>query len=214
MRQAARQKTAPTRGSAAETRRRLLSAGQRAFAAKGLGGTNLREDILAVSGVSAGSFYHQFTDKAELLLALLDVDFSRLGDLLERGLDSSEKTDVAGAIRMIFDLYFDLADKNPYFIKIYVREYYSDDARVRRKIQQHNDATTQHLASVLGRLNETGGLEIDAALGSMLLGSLVISSINFYVGLPAKERARQRERLISGLVALLDGGLGAVRLAG
>src|SRR5262245_24005929 len=54
------------------TRRRLLQVGRRAFARKGHAGTNLREDILVPARVSVGSFYHQFRDKTDLFLAILD----------------------------------------------------------------------------------------------------------------------------------------------
>ncbi len=58
-------------GRAAETRQRLLAAGRSAFARKGLAGVNLKRDLLEPAGISVGSFYHQFKDKTELLLAIL-----------------------------------------------------------------------------------------------------------------------------------------------
>ena len=58
--------------SAEVTRRKILDAGTRAFADKGLDGTNLVRDVLEPAGVSVGSFYHQFADKTELLIVLLD----------------------------------------------------------------------------------------------------------------------------------------------
>src|SRR5215470_9839716 len=63
----------PSRAASRErTRARLLRVGRRAFGRKGLAGTNLRDDILIPARVSVGSFYHQFEDKTELFLAILE----------------------------------------------------------------------------------------------------------------------------------------------
>lgn len=62
----------PRPGSRERTRKRLLDAGRRAFARAGPGGANLKEDILVPAGVSVGSFYHQFRDKTELFVAVLE----------------------------------------------------------------------------------------------------------------------------------------------
>jgi AcrR family transcriptional regulator len=55
-----------------DTRQRLIAQGRLAFAAKGHDGVSIQRDVLQPSGVSNGSFYHQFSDKTELLLAVLD----------------------------------------------------------------------------------------------------------------------------------------------
>jgi AcrR family transcriptional regulator len=57
--------------SRAETRRRLLEAGERVFAEKGLYGASV-EEIAERAGFSSGAFYSNFEDKEELFLALFD----------------------------------------------------------------------------------------------------------------------------------------------
>jgi AcrR family transcriptional regulator len=203
-------KKAPQRAVAEETRKRLLAAGRRAFAAKGLGGTNLRDDILAPAKVSAGSFYHQFADKAELLLEILDVDGAGVREQVEKA-PAPSGNDPTRGVRDAFAVYFDMADRNPWFVKIYIREYYSDDARVRRKIREHNASTIRNVTGNLTRLNARTGLTIDAELGGLLISNLAISVVNYYLGLPARERPAMRERLLAGMVDLLLGGIAAVR---
>lgn len=199
-------KKAPRRAVAEETRGRLMAAGRRAFAAKGLGGTNLREDVLKPAKVSAGSFYHQFDDKVELLLEILRVDGARIRDQVERNAVGGGRG-LKDAVRHGFTVYFDMADRNPDFVKIYIREYYSDDRRIRREIRSHNEATIRRVSEILERLNEAGGLRVDAEMGGILIGNLTISVINYYLGLAARQRKAMRERLISSLVELYLGGI-------
>jgi AcrR family transcriptional regulator len=203
-------KKAPQRAVAEETRKRLLAAGRRAFAAKGLGGTSLRDDILKPAKVSAGSFYHQFSDKTELLLEILDVDGAAVRKQVENT-PAPSGHDPAQDVRDAFAVYFDMADRNPWFVKIYIREYYSDDARVRRKIRRHNASTIGNVRDNLVRLNQRTGLTVDAELGGLLISNLAIAVVNHYLGLAARERAAVRERLLSGMVDLLVGGISAVR---
>lgn len=200
----------PRRTSARRTRDRLLAAGRRAFAAKGLGGTNLREDILAPANVSPGSFYHQFEDKSALLLEILHVDGARILAHLESP-EPAAGGDFFSTARAAFAAYFDMADKNPDFVKIYVREYYSDDKRIRKEIRDHNDKTIGNVARILERINETTHLEVDAELGGILVSSLTVSMVNYYLGLSPRQRSSIRERMIDGLTRLYLGGIGTVK---
>jgi AcrR family transcriptional regulator len=201
-------KNSPRRAVAEETRTRLLAAGRRAFAAKGLGGANLREDILKPSKVSAGSFYHQFADKTELLLEILEVDGARARRRIEESASTQRGVNLA---RNAFTMYFEMADANPYFVKIYIREYYCDEPRVRRKIRAHNAQTISNVSHSLELLNERAGLSIDAELGGLLISNLGISVINHYLGLSAVERKRMREPLLDAMAQLVVGGIATVR---
>ncbi len=70
--------------SKARTRARLLEAGERVFAAQGFHETTV-EDVATAAGFTRGAFYANFTDKADLLLTVLDEQ-SRAGldELAER----------------------------------------------------------------------------------------------------------------------------------
>ncbi len=59
-----------TKAEAEETRRGILSAAERLFEAKGLAATSL-EEIAAEAGVTRGAVYWHFTNKADLVIALL-----------------------------------------------------------------------------------------------------------------------------------------------
>jgi AcrR family transcriptional regulator len=200
-------KKAPRRAVAEETRKRLLAAGRRAFAAKGLGGANLRDDILKPAKTSAGSFYHQFDDKTGLLLEILETDGARVREQIQNPPRNADRGDLA---RAAFSVYFDMADANPEFVKIYVREYYSDDRRVRRKIREYNASTIKNVSASLDLLNAARGLSIDTELGGLLMSNLAIAVVNHYLGLSAAERRRMREPLLTGLAQLLTGGISAV----
>ena len=61
----------------AETKRAILDAAKALFAEQGYEGTTIG-DIVAKSGVSVGSIYHQFGGKVEVCVALIERDLSTL----------------------------------------------------------------------------------------------------------------------------------------
>src|SRR5688572_15899333 len=155
------------------TREKLLAAGRKAFAAKGLGGTSLREDILAPSGLSAGSFYHQFPDKAALLAEIVRTDGARVIQAMaafrEKGAGPAARASAA------LDYFFERAEKNPYFVKIFVREYYSDSSAVQREIRRHSERTMAGLRLLYERLGEATGTRLDARSLSVIVSSQIFS---------------------------------------
>ena len=54
-----------------ETRRLILDAAYRVFAARGYGQATI-DDVLAEAGISKGALYHHFASKEELFKALLE----------------------------------------------------------------------------------------------------------------------------------------------
>ena len=206
----ARARAKPVTTSAQQTRERLLAAGRKAFADKGLGGASLREDILAPAGVSVGSFYHQFADKADLLVEILRCD----GEQVLKALGASGVSQASEPVprgKELMNHFFERADRNPYFVKIFVREYYSDSPAVRRQVRKHRDRTTALLRSYYQELREQTGLPLDVDGVATLVANQSFALINYYVEFSKKKRKALRERLVTNMIQLFVGGVLAVR---
>lgn len=207
----ARARKKPARPSARRVRERLLAAGRRAFAAKGLGGASLREDILAVADVSTGSFYHQFRDKADLLVEILRCDGERVIRALQENAGPGDGDGVASARDRLLHEIFDMAERNPAFVKIFVREYHSDSPAVRREVRRHSERTIAQLRTFYDALRDATGLPLDTEAIAMLLTVQSLALLNYYLDFPRSQRAAVRERLIARMVQLGAGGILAVR---
>lgn len=196
---------------AQKTREKLLNAGRKAFASKGLGGASLREDILAPAGVSAGSFYHQFADKASLLAEIIRTDGARVIEAMSTHREQVVGDDPAARGSAGIDFMFERAEKNPYFVKIFVREYYSDSAVVQREIRRHTKNTMDGLKLLYERLGERMGTRLDTRSLSVILTCQIFSVLNYYVGLSKRERAEARPALLRSMIQLMVGGILAVK---
>jgi AcrR family transcriptional regulator len=202
------------RPSARKVRARLFAAGRKAFAAKGLGGASLREDILAVATVSAGSFYHQFDDKTDLLVQILRHDGEAVIAALQKNAAAGAARPLEHARHRLLHEVFDMAERNPAFVKIFVREYHSDSPAVRREIRRHNQRTIAHLRPYYDALRDLTGLPLDTEAIAMILSVQCLALINYYLDFPGRRRAAAREQLIARMVQLGEGGILAMRREG
>lgn len=64
-----------------DTRERILVAAMQLFATKGYGSTSVA-DILQTAGVNAGSLYHFFPGKQDVLIGVLDMYLAGIGPML------------------------------------------------------------------------------------------------------------------------------------
>lgn len=123
--------------SADVTRRRLLDQARVAFAEKGHDGVSIQRDVLGPSGVSNGSFYHQFADKTELLVAVLEDGAQsgriQVGEAVS-GVDMQAHGAGHLAAQRAFEAWFDLVDDAEDLFRIQLRERQNPDARVRSLI--------------------------------------------------------------------------------
>lgn len=191
-----------------QTRARLLAVGRQVFARKGHAGANLKEDILVPARVSVGSFYHQFRDKTDLLLAILE-DHSRtflaMVQDAHRPRAESEPGEIA---RHSFETVFRIAEQSDDLFRIMVRERESEDPRVRAYLRDNHRRWIESLADDYRRagLDGVAGSEV-MLLAAELVSATTLGTVLRYLDLPDGERSRQREGLIEGLVRFTIGGL-------
>ncbi len=204
---------APRRRGALATRQRLMEAGRKAFARKGLAGTILVDDILRPAGVSTGSFYHQFRDKNELLVAILDEHGRAFRDRLLASLEAPGAAERAGFVdlaRACYGMALDLADEHGDLLRIQRRERDNDDPVVSGYLRESHEGWVDRLAAYYHRLAAAGVPETDCRLAAQLVIDLGLSSVALYQDLPDDERPAARERLLDALVRFTMGGLPAL----
>lgn len=204
--------SAPTlSGRAAETCQRLLAAGRSAFARKGLAGVNLKRDLLEPAGISVGSFYHQFKDKTELLLAILAEHSAAQRERFSEVHRPAAGRSGEDLARDSYALAFDLADEHEALHRILARHRDDEDPRIRRFIEEDGLRWRQSLAADYARLAEAHDFELEVELAAELITAMTRGAIDEYLALPQSDRPKARERLIGGLVAFTLHGLSGLR---
>lgn len=118
---------------ARRTREKILAQAKRAFSERGFEATNLTEHILTPAGVSVGSFYHQFTNKREVLLEIFEQAIAaRHRRIRERVRDLQVDT-FRDSIRTVLDLLMDDVEQDPDVWHVQWREHESPDPEIRER---------------------------------------------------------------------------------
>lgn len=191
-----------------QTRTRLLAVGRRVFARKGHTGANLKEDILVPAHVSVGSFYHQFRDKTELLLAILEDHSQTFRAMVQEAHQPRPESEPGEIAWHSFETVFRIAEQDDDLFRIAVRERESEDPRVRAYLRDNHRRWIETLADDYRRGGLGSAADDEALLlAAELVTATTLASVLRYLDLPPRERARQRAPLIDGLVRFTIGGL-------
>lgn len=193
-----------------KTRLRLLEFGRRAFASKGLAATNLKDDILAPAGVSVGSFYHQFKDKTELFLVVLEEHSQTFRALVHQANAPKPSAASATIAHHSFATVFRIADENDDLFRIMSRERESHDPRVRQYLRDNHQKWITSLADDYRHLGIVPEESDKAELVAELIAALTMGTVLTYLDLDPPERLRRRAALIDGLVRFTIGGVMAI----
>lgn len=180
------------------TRRKVLDAGTRAFAEKGLDGTNLVRDVLEPAGVSVGSFYHQFADKTELLTVLLDEALELARAAIDDAQQPSDPWTPLTVAADAYDRLLRMVDDHEDLVRIQLREASHPDPLVRQPLIRIREMWITSLSTGFRRLSSDDAV-FDADLAAELVAALGNGILRHYLDLAPRARSRQRKRLIDGL---------------
>lgn len=139
----------PKQARAIRTRERILDQAEQAFARKGYEAASLTSDILDPSGISVGSFYHQFTDKRAVLYALLDERRRWQEGSADAAAAAAAQPTFADAVRCGMVYFLDDIDAHPETWWIHCRDLYSSDPEIRQLIEQSWASRLDAVQSIL-----------------------------------------------------------------
>lgn len=193
--------------TAPETRERLLRQGRLAFAEKGHDRVSLQRDILGPAGVSNGSFYHQFSDKTDLLAAVLEDAIARGRAHARHAASEASDTSPVEALRRRLLLLFDLVDGAEDLFRIQLRERNNTDKRVRDLVTDLRHRSSGLLAERLGANEKLNSSSFDQELAARLTMALFTGVVADYLDMSEKQRSTERDRLATGIATFVIGGL-------
>lgn len=182
----------------AATRVALLEAGVKAFAAKGHDGVNLAKDVLEPAGISAGSFYHQFANKTELLLAIIELATKVAENRFYESLPDDRAGMSGDAVRESWDNYLSLVDRREDVVTIQLRETHSPHPEIADAIKRLTDLRRDHLASQYRRV-AVDGAAIDAEALSEVVETLAAGALANYLRTPPQDRAHRKAEMVDRL---------------
>jgi AcrR family transcriptional regulator len=211
MRHNGRMAVAPTRRRSAEvTRRKLLETGRHAFAALGHDGVNLQRDILTPAGVSVGSFYHQFHDKTDLMVAIID----EAGELSRAVVteEMSAPIDPVAATRAAYARWFASVDSGEDLVRIHMRERYNPDPRIRSALERSREAWVDTWAESFQRFARANSC-FDPRRAAQIVVAVGLGLLLSYLDAAPEDPPALRRELLDAAVPFTIGGfvaLGAV----
>ena len=105
-----------TKEEALETRQQILEAAEKAFHARGVARTTLA-DIAKLAGVTRGAIYWHFSNKADLVQAMLDTLHEPLAEMT-RASESKDEMDPLGSMRELLIHLLHQVATNPKTLRI------------------------------------------------------------------------------------------------
>jgi AcrR family transcriptional regulator len=128
-------------------RGRILSAMARAMAEKGFARTTVA-DVIALAGVSRETFYEQFADKEDCLLAALDAGAQLLIAVLEKA--AAGEGEPLDRLDRVLEAYLDALLAQPEFAKVFLIGAYGAGPRATRRRIELQEEFVELVARVLG----------------------------------------------------------------
>ena len=183
-----------------------------AFAEKGHDGVSLHRDVLAPAGVSNGSFYHQFADKTQLLVAVLEEAADAGRFVLAQSTRVGPTDDPVAVAERAFDAWFTMVDGAEDLFRIQLHERDNPDQRVRELVRS---IRTSWVATIADRLaGPTAAPGADHERAARLIAALANGVVIEYLATAPEARARTRAELMALLPRFVVGGVAGLELSG
>lgn len=198
---------APRQARSAVTRRRLLDAGFEAFAAKGFEGVNLVEDVLEPAGISIGSFYHQFADKAELLREILAEAADKRRAFIVRLGELQTVDDLSVMVRLVIERLYDSLEHDEAAWRLQRVARIAGADGLHDGAMNPRDIWNAALAQVLGGWFDRPPTDLRRA--SDLVVTLARGFVSDFLDTPAGHRRQHRIDHVDEMVLFVIGGLTA-----
>jgi len=184
------------------TRTRLRESARRIFAERGYAGARV-EDIVADAGVSHGTFYTYFENKAAVLDALIDVTSTELQTVVDEPWDGP---DAPSTVQSVIDRFVAVFAEHGDIVGVWL-EASAHDQHFRQRLRDVRAGYVRRVAEVLGPvLADSPHRAVDAAtaLVAMVEGYASQGMADQALGRRA-EAVRTLSRLwVGGLLALAE----------
>jgi AcrR family transcriptional regulator len=184
--------TTPRTSRGERTRARLRDAARRVFAARGYVTARV-EDIVAEAGVSHGTFYTYFENKAAALDALSDVTAHDLQAVVDEPWDGP---DGATAIEAVIDRFVEVFAQHVDVMRAWL-EASAHEPHFRQRLRDVRHGYVQRVADVLEPV--LGSTSHDPAVAAAALVAMVEGYATEGLGVDAAARRADVVRTLSGL---------------
>lgn len=168
---------------------------------------SLQRDVLEPAGVSNGSFYHQFRDKTDLLVAVLEDGRDRGRSVVQEAIVESADAGPIDRTRRRIEVWLEILELGEDIFRIQVRERENEDDRVRELVLAVRAGSTALLADGLSAALAGRSADLDAHRASLFIIELMEAVALRHLDLPRAERAAERGALANDLASFIVGGV-------
>lgn len=199
----------PKQRRAIQTRQKLIQQGLRAFSGLGHDRVNLAHDILEPAGVSVGSFYHQFTDKTDLMVTVFEEVAHRRRTELMSGLVQIAERDgltLTTAFEEVLLLYFASLRNEEHGWRMFLNERNSEDPRVQAVIYAGRPRWLDGISMFLQRWVDSTEADLQRAARMV---TVMASGLNL-TEVPMDEDPGREAALAHDAAAFISGGVAAL----
>lgn len=194
---------------ARRTREKIIARAKHAFAERGFEATNLTEHILTPAGVSVGSFYHQFSNKREVLLEIFEHTIGERHERIKALIAAATPTSFAESLRGVLDALCDDVDEHHEVWLIQWREHESPDPEIRIRALTGIDGWTSIARTLITPWYPADHPSLDQAARQVaLLGFMVVREYTHLSrDLDPADLPGRRDALLAPAIEFAAGGL-------